>query len=249
MTSEPQYDQIAEQYHQASHALLKEYVIKPTFIKMVGNLMGKNAVDLACGSGYSTRLLKVACSAGTTVGVDISAKEIEIARREECQQPLGIDYLVGDVANFDFSGFDKFATATALFLLHYSSSKEELSTMCKNIFSAIEADGQFVTVLPNPELPTVDTTKYEISATMDLPVREGAKRRITYHSQGKEQFAFDHYYWSIETYDNALRTAGFRDIQWIPPSVSKEGIDKFGTDFWQEYFEMPHQLGIVCLRP
>jgi len=114
MTSEPQYDQIAEQYHQASQALLKDYVIKPTFIKMVGNLMGKSAVDLACGTGYSTRLLKVACNAGPTIGVDISAKEIEIARREESQQPLGIHYLVGDVANFDFSSFDKFATATAI---------------------------------------------------------------------------------------------------------------------------------------
>lgn len=42
-----------------------------------------------------------------------------------------------------------------------------------------------------------------------------------------------------ETYEKCLREAGFGQIQWIIPKVTKEGIAELGEDFFKIFIESP----------
>jgi 2-polyprenyl-3-methyl-5-hydroxy-6-metoxy-1,4-benzoquinol methylase len=52
-----------------------------TFFRMVGALAGQRVLDLACGFGFYTRLLKQR-GAAQVLGVDLSPEMIRLANRE-----------------------------------------------------------------------------------------------------------------------------------------------------------------------
>ena len=96
-----QYDQIAQQYEDAEKTIEGIHVVRPTFLKLCGvHACDRSVLDLACGSGIYSRVLKEA-GAKRVVGIDISEEQIKIARRKEMNNPLGIGYIVGDVATYD----------------------------------------------------------------------------------------------------------------------------------------------------
>ena len=89
------YDDIADVYLKAAVHPIKSYCEAFTLLKVLGNIKAKSVLDLACGDGYYTRLIKQQGTAQTT-GVDISRKMIEQARRIEMAAPVGIKYQTGD---------------------------------------------------------------------------------------------------------------------------------------------------------
>src|SRR5262245_6598559 len=92
---EAEYDRIAEQYRDAKLQPWRLHLEVYTFLQLVGDLSGKAVLDLACGEGFYSRILK-RHGAARVVGVDLSARMIELARAEEAREPLGIEYRVGD---------------------------------------------------------------------------------------------------------------------------------------------------------
>ena len=72
-----QYDSIAREYQRTKESPLRRHVEAYSFFHMVGDVTGLRVLDLACGDGFYTRLLK---KAGATVvmGVDISTEMIAI---------------------------------------------------------------------------------------------------------------------------------------------------------------------------
>ena len=240
------YDNIAEQYKVGEKAIAKEYVTKSTFLKLCGNLKGKSVLDLACGSGYSTRLLKQ-LEAKDVVGIDASERQIDLAKEEENRTCLVIKYVVGDVFTYDFSQLGSFDVATALFLLHYSSTKEQLAKMCKQIYTSLKRGGRFVSLNDIPKVSFSDK-KYEVTITSEGLLKEGSRLKVTYYSKGKEICSFYTYYWKRETYETALKNAGFRNIKWHKPIISEEGIKMFGKEFWKECLEKPTIVGIECIK-
>ena len=55
-------------------------------------------------------------------------------------------------------------------------------------------------------------------------------------------------HWSQETFEWALTEAGFRNITWTNPSVSPEGLQKFGTAYWADFLERPHMAFISATK-
>ena len=85
----------------------RDYYNNPEFLRFAGEMEGKAVLDVGCGEGYNTRLL--ARIGARVVGVDISPKMIEHARREERRSPLGIRYEVAsfsDLSIFEDESFD-----------------------------------------------------------------------------------------------------------------------------------------------
>lgn len=242
----PQYDAIAAEYDKAHETIAKRYTHRPTFVGLCGDLSGKRVIDLGCGTGASARLIAEQCQPAEIVGIDVSSKSVEIAKRYEQQHPLGIRYVVGDVFQFDFKKLGTFDVATALFLLHYADSRENLYRLCKNIFSGLGAKGRFVTVNSNPDFPILLDKKYENTVEARLPLQEGNKLTVTYYLDGQKLCSFQNRYWQKQTYKEALTAAGFRKVQFTAPIVSQGGYKKFGQEFWQEYLQSPQIMGIVC---
>ena len=98
-------------------AAVARYIEAFALMRLIGNPTGKTVIDIACGEGFYTRMIRQRGAAKVT-GVDLSEKMIGLARASEAQQRLGIDYIVGDgrdlgvAANFDL--------AVAAYFLNYT---------------------------------------------------------------------------------------------------------------------------------
>ena len=80
--------------------VFRDHLNNPAFFEMVGDLRGKAVLDAGCGEGYNTRLL--AKRGAKVTGVDISPRMIDLARREEEREPLGIRYELGSLSDLSF---------------------------------------------------------------------------------------------------------------------------------------------------
>lgn len=80
LVSNTQYDDIAENYT-GKEAVIKKYVLVPSFLNFLGKVKSKKVLDLACGGGYLTR--KIREKGARVIGCDISRKMIEIAKEKD----------------------------------------------------------------------------------------------------------------------------------------------------------------------
>jgi len=91
------YNQIAEWYdQQVRDGVLKhnhEFILD-ALLELLGDVRGQQVCDLACGQGIVAR--RLAARGAQVVGVDASERLLEIARREEADEPLGIRYQLDD---------------------------------------------------------------------------------------------------------------------------------------------------------
>lgn len=91
-----QYDNIGSSYEQFKTKATLPIAEKFTFFKMLGDFQEKTILDLACGTGFYSRLLKEK-GAAKVVGVDISQEMVNVARQQEQKSPLGNEYQVFDL--------------------------------------------------------------------------------------------------------------------------------------------------------
>ena len=77
-----QYDHIGSKYDEYARTATLKRAESYTFFRMVETLDGKRVMDLACGFGFYTRLLKQH-GAAQVIGVDISPEMIRLATQQE----------------------------------------------------------------------------------------------------------------------------------------------------------------------
>lgn len=243
-----QYDDIAEQFRQIKHSPVNQYITDYTFFKMVGERdKHKSVLDLACGEGHSCRTLKRR-GASKVVGVDISLEMIRLARQQESSQPLGIEYLCRDVLELGKVG--EFDLVVASFLLNYAQTKEQLVQMCRVAFDNLKPGGHFILINENVGQSPNHYQGYErygYTKTIAEPWQEGSV--ITYTmSTGTEQLQFKGYYWSQSTCQQAFQSAGFNTLEWQNLACSPQGIEAYGSKFWQNFLDNPPFVGIIAQR-
>lgn len=242
-----QYDHIADQFKQTRNSLVNRYITDYTFFEMIGELDQKAVLELACGEGHYSRMMKQR-DAARVVGIDISASMINLAKQQEAQESLGIEYLCQDVLQLE--KLAEFDLVVAGFLLHYAQTKEQLLTMCQVAFDNLKLGGYFILLNENPEQSPADYQGYEqygYHKTMAEPYQEGSI--ITYTmSTGTGSLQFEAYYWRKATYDEALKRAGFKTITWQPLLLSPQGKAEYGDLFWQNYLDNPPIIGIMCQK-
>src|SRR5438067_12579910 len=89
------YDPIAEHYKRSKQQPWRTHIEAFSLTKLIGDPSGQSVLDMACGEGFYTRMLRQKGSAKVT-GVDLSEWMIELARKQEEAHKLGIEYIVGD---------------------------------------------------------------------------------------------------------------------------------------------------------
>lgn len=243
-----QYDAIAAQFRQIKDSPVNTYITDYTFFAMIGERAhGKTVLDLACGEGRYSRLLKQQ-GAAHVVGVDLSVQMINLAQQQEASAPLGIDYLCRNV--LDLGKIGEFDLVVAAFLLNYAQTQEQLVKMCRTVFDNLKPGGHFILLNENFNQAPQDFRGYErygYAKTMTEPYQEGGA--ITYTmSTGTEELRFTGYYWSPATYQQAFATAGFTDLQVCDLRCSPQGIEAYGQRFWQNFIDNPPFIGIICRK-
>lgn len=241
------YNVIANQYKKAKEQPWRFRVETYSLMKLIGNLSGKNVVDVACGEGFFTRKLRKA-GAAETVGVDISESMIELARAQEAREPLGITYRVEDaraaVAQQDFD------LAVSAWLLVYAHDREELAAMCRGLSRRLKPGGRFVTINTNPDLYSFkvpDYRKYGFTVGVADHAFEGAPIRFTIHLDDSS-FDIENYYLPISAYESAFHEAGFRDFTVHPLELAPDLQAGDDRSFWGDFLNYPPAILIDCIK-
>lgn len=240
-----EYDAIAAAYQDSKRLPFREYVERYTLFDMLGDVRGKAVLDVACGEGFYTRLLKQAGATEVT-GVDISAAMIQLAEEEERRSPLGCRYLHRDVAQFEPS--KPVDVVVAMYLLNYARTGKELRRLCRACHAALRAGGQFVGVndnVHNPPRGRVSLAKYGLEKTGASSPTEGDIIRYTITNPDGQQFEFDNCFLKPETYEEAFRAVGFRDFEWVPVSLHPS---QRNNPFWDDFLRNPPLIAFSASR-
>jgi SAM-dependent methyltransferase len=240
-----QYDVLARLTELTAEMPLRKYYEEFTVLGVLGELRGKSVLDVACGTGlYSRRFARL--GAARVVGVDNSEGMIGYARHLEEQERLGIAYHVLDATRADTLG--RFDVVTATYLLHYSPSKQVLGEMCRALYGALGPGGRLVSICMSPDIELADRAYYHpYGFEMTSRGQEGDEATLS-SLMPEVPFAIQAWHWKRETYEAALREAGFRDVTWHAPRISPEGLERFGADYWAAYLRRPHARVFDCRR-
>lgn len=236
-----QYDKTATVYDDSLNVLTyPAYVEEPTYTAVIGDVKGRDVLDLGAGTGIWTRRIKQA-GAERVEGMEVSAPMVDVARDKEREDLLGITYHVADVTQGLTEGLaGGFDLVTGINVLHYSSSRSELAGMCGTARSALRPGGRFVATCANWDMPDDPEYYRQYGLTCTVPAnREEGTKAIVETTMGGEHITLDFYLWRRETYADTLRAAGFRTIRWHEWQVSEEGIKKHGAAHWKRFLDIP----------
>ncbi len=239
------YDAIARDYQRTKSSPVRAAIETWTLDRLLGDVQRRAILDAGCGDGFHARRL-VAAGAGRVAGVDVSAAMIDLAREAERAEPLGIQYACCPVQDLPdllcSAGFD---VVLASYLLHYAPDVEVLRRMCRRLGSALAPGGRLVALTENPDQAPGDYGAYAPYGFDKQAVearRDGS--RISYGLvSGRQIIRFDTFWYSRETYAQALAAAGFGRIAWHPlqldPAVKS-------PEFYAAYLANPPVLGLTA---
>jgi ubiquinone/menaquinone biosynthesis C-methylase UbiE len=241
------YNAIAEQYQRSKQQPWRTFIECFTLMDLIGDVSGKAALDVACGEGFYTRMI---CERGAArvTGIDLSSGMIDLARSQESDHQLGIEYVVGDARTLDDT--KPFDLVVAAYLLNYACNRDELQAMCDGIARSLKPGGRFVTVNCNPALafPTAPSYRqYGFETSVAGAWQEGSPITWTFYlSDGA--FAIENYHLNVAIHDAAFRQAGFREIRWHAPRLSPEGLLAHDEAFWSGFLTAPPIAFIECVK-
>jgi SAM-dependent methyltransferase len=176
--------------------------------------------------------LVFSCGAREVTGIDISEKEIEIARRIDNGKRIA--YFVENAVDDDFVDLGKFDLVTAILSVHYCTERAMLEKLFRNVQKVLKPGGEFLAVV----VPFSEYDGYGVKISSPTG-REGEPSNVSLSDfQDKKFLDFDDIYWSEKTYQEILEKIGF-SVEWLPCIVSNEGIEKYGKGFWQKFLDNP----------
>jgi SAM-dependent methyltransferase len=86
-------------------------IIDPMTMKLVGNVAGKDVLDLGCGNGYLSR--RLARQGARIVAIDSSPGMIRMAEARDPEHALSIDYRVTEASDLSSMGDSSFDVVVA----------------------------------------------------------------------------------------------------------------------------------------
>jgi ubiquinone/menaquinone biosynthesis C-methylase UbiE len=241
------YDPIAEQYKRSKQQPWRIFIECFTLMELVGDPSGLAVLDVACGEGFYTRMIRQR-GASRVRGVDLSHGMIELAAREESRHRLGIEYVVGDARELPET--DPFDVVVAAYLLNYARNRDELASMCRGIARSLKPGGRFVTVNSSPSLafPTAPCYRqYGFETSVRGDWHEGAPVTWTFHL-GDESFEIENYHLNVAVHEEAFQRAGFREVRWHAPRLSPDGLNDHDRSFWSNFLDHPPITCIECVK-
>lgn len=228
-----QYDAIGGKYERVkTEMLLARFPERATFEALTTDCAGKDVLDLACGTGWYSRILKQA-GAKSVVGVDISAEMVAVAAQLEPANR----YVTADARELGAVG--EFDLVTAVWLLCYARNTDDLTAMARTAYENLKPGGEYVGIEMNPwfDWDGPPATKYGLTHEPDLP--GGEDLTVTIHLDPPITFRACH--WRAEPITNAFRAAGFAKVGFVPATEPAE-------PFWDEFRANPTFSGIRAVK-
>ena len=209
-----------------------QFMAYSTWLEEIGDIKGLKVLDLACGSGTSSRML--AEKGSFVVGVDISESMLEEARKTESDNQMGIEYIHADTSVAQKYKEEPFDIVVAAFMLHYASSQEMFEGFLRNVAINLKPGGRFVTINLSPEHPVVESGKgiSHSSKWVGEPFKNGSIIEVVLWTKDNEEICtLTEYHRSKENYEKTLQKVGLNNIKWVELRMHEEGKK---LDNWRE---------------
>ncbi len=238
------YDDIAEWYNQwiGTHSMSEDPFF-PAVEALIGEVKNTRICDLACGQGRVARYL--ANRGAHVVGVDLSAKLLAIARRQEETDPRGIEYVQADAQNLDTQVLGLFDGVVCFLAL---MDIPELASTLHSVARILQPGGWFVFAILHPCFHT--------SRSGEIETSEGAVRTIgRYFVEGYWRSdtrpgppgKIGAYHRTLSTYVNTLTDAGLQLVRLSEPVGASTAVaSHVNRPIWEE---VPSILVASCRKP
>jgi ubiquinone/menaquinone biosynthesis C-methylase UbiE len=228
--------------------MYRRYLFNPALFPLIGKVKGKKVLDAGCGQGYMARLL--AERGARVIGVDLSEKFIEIARRYEKKKPLGITYIQGDLARVPQLKRNWFDLIVSVYVLcdvrDYNEAIGEMARILK-------PRGRFIFLIEHPcfnwqsggwkRIPA-DSLRTEDS--LYLMVKDYFRRGTQESRWGKLPLLLT-FIRPLSDYFHSLKKHGFMVRDLIEPRPRTSALRKRPAD-WEEENRVPPVLIIEALK-
>jgi len=235
------YDEIAEWYDQSVRAgsLLHE-LVEPTLFALMGDVSGRRICDLACGQGIIAR--KIAQRGASVVGIDLSTKLLEIARREEQDKPLGIVYIHDDVQTLSTLKDAEFDGAVCNMAL---MDIPDIKATFQQVQRIMRSSATFVCSIVHPCYPTSNLWRLaneqkSIASTVPGYFEEGFWRSDNANGVRGKVGA---YHRTMSTYMNNLVEAGFMIQHIVEPQATGQLAERVPA-----HREVPATMVFACRK-
>lgn len=219
---------------------------------------GLRVLDLACGIGTYARLALDLGVASHVTGVDISAEMVRVGRELEQKQSQHlprIEYHVGDcAAPLDHLGLEpaSFDLVMANYLFNYSTTRQELVSMWRNVVTYLKSGGTFVGLIPTFDVKKhIERSNWSgVTYTHVQDLDESVKVHLTFHCKPQVQFD-NHVLHHAISYEEVPFESGMTDVVFCDPTEEHLPWLEDPTEFrrYKEYLRNPVTVVCVASKP
>jgi len=193
----------------------------PATFALIGNVRGRIVLDMACGEGYNTRML--ARQSAEIIGIDFSERMIELAKKKEEEEKLGIRYYVMDAADLSKLPNSYFDLVTCFMSLQ---DIREYRKAISEAARVLKSRGRFVFSIPHPCFENIIARGKRINASRryfgeamyvlpwDMERLAKAFRTTTFHR-------------TLTDYVDALHRSRLLVSRLVEPRPTREGLLKY----------------------
>jgi SAM-dependent methyltransferase len=243
------YDGTAKGWVRTGPLSLSDFTGRPPTLALCEPVVGLRVLDLGCGEGYCARKLK-ASGARDVVAVDLSAAMIEAARAQERQEPLGIDYHVGDATNLSSHTPGEFDLVVAMFLFNYLG-RDQTRESLQEIARVLRPGGKLVFTVPHPSLAFIRDALppfyFEVGEAGYFSARDVRFPGRIWKRDGTS-LEVQMIHKTVEDYFEALRSAGFTDLPIIRELGVTSEMRAIDPPFFAPLMDIPLHMAFCLIR-
>jgi 2-polyprenyl-3-methyl-5-hydroxy-6-metoxy-1,4-benzoquinol methylase len=204
----------------------KVFVTAPNLLEALGDIEGKDVLELGCGNGYWLRLL--ARTGAKTVGIDLAENQIAAAKSWDDPVTPQIEYRVGDVSKaLDLQG--KFDVAFFEHVLLEIPDKNELYNAVKNAANTLKEGGLLVISDIHPFAPSSRPDNIRIADNFNY-FESAAPFEIQSKRVDGEIIYYKDIHWTLSDLAGAITDAGLKITEITEPKPTNEDVAKYPNE-------------------
>ena len=241
------YDRTATNWSRAEPSSMSDYTARPQVMALCEPLKGKSVLDLGCGEGYCSRMLRQ--RGAEVVGLDLSERMIELARQAERDEPLGIRYDTADAVTADL-GEASVDLVVAVFLFNYLGVAPMRQTMA-NVYRMLRPGGSFVFAVPHPAFAFMREPAppfyFDVGSAGYFSARDRVFGGRIWKRDGTA-LDVQLVHKTLQDYFDALRAAGFATMPTVTELTATRTMVDMDEAFFGPLFDFPLHMAVKVTR-